>query len=171
MRYKIRTTLIISFLACIGCVSASKEGHDSDKSWLSATTSKTVQSLSETFKPLSNKSRTAAPPLWDWATCIPSNTMRADLLQMELPADAVARVIPDFDSSSVMLASTHQPPSQVRIKAISDTTISNFAQLNEAVNAVLEKGEPVQVDFSGTSNQQSVRIQPEQLVALMTNAR
>jgi hypothetical protein len=85
-------------------------------------------------------------PRWDWASAVPADATRAEIIRPCVRHDALVHFAPDFRREPIQLASTADTDPSYRIINVEGTEVSNYAELNMALEKAMAKSGKVQFD-------------------------
>jgi hypothetical protein len=106
------------------------------------------------------KSEQSKLPPWDWATGIPDDAPRAELLATDVPNETLASLFPEAPGLGVQLVSTDASASSMRIANVGGREVHNCADLYDATSRN-SGNEPVQVDLRAANGREiAVRVTP-----------
>lgn len=111
---------------------------------------------------------TLAP--WNWATGIPGNLQRAEVVSVDVPQDVVAMLAPDMGQNKIQLVSGSHSPTGIRVVEANGRRISNCAQFQSVVEHALSTESSTEIVLAAaTGNRESaerLELSPSELTSL-----
>jgi hypothetical protein len=147
---------VLSLLIPAGCITETTErGHTTvttPASVMSAQLSEASANMKATWDGLVWDPRQGTGPIrWQWATAIPHDVPRAELIAAQVNGTALAQIIPEFGHQKIQLAGYSDAPQQIEISHLAAKPIHNCQDFFAAAAGAAESGKAVQCDFTETS--------------------
>ena len=137
----------------------------------STSISRLAQSARSVIRP-ADREESRSRQTWDWATAIPLDAKRAEVVPTSVPPDVLAALVPQL-GSEIQLASAVSGQAEAwgvaaRVVEADGHRITNCAQLDHLVEQALARRAPTKVSLTSHSGGQpgTLEMQPLQLAAL-----
>jgi hypothetical protein len=148
----LRYALIVVFAIILsGC--ATPFSHSSVASRPASWTARSIAWVKRPFWKREGKEASGLVP-WQWATALPRDVPRGELVLTNIAHDVVARVAPEVHFSPVQTASYDDMACDARVINIGGQKVANFAELAAAEAAAVDQKGETQVDVAVSSNGQ-----------------
>ncbi len=165
----------IAGCATVGNDISAPTGQRLDASWFDKMTTAT-EPARDSLRKLTKRNRQIHPPTWNWASAVPVDVQRSQVVSAVVPGNQIARMLPDFQSGKIAPVSSPPPATNFRVTNIDGQTVRNCADLFMACERVADNlddrhRKTVQVDLVDlnapeNSPETAIELVPRQLVDL-----